>query len=172
MVILPMIIKGEGIANIPEETFAKLRHSGESRNPEGRCNGDAQTFRPDSQRSRGFPTNQIAAANSNDQHPHNHSTSFKSHKSHKSQFRQRRCEPPLIPPWTTRGRDGHSPHDHQGGGYCKHPGGERDGGGSFLNDVYLDRAGRFVECRVKRIADVFESVAVFDGVSVRVLPRS
>ena len=28
-----------------------LRHSGESRKPEGRCNGDAQALRPDSQRS-------------------------------------------------------------------------------------------------------------------------
>ena len=94
MVILPLIIKGEGFAIVPEEDLCKTTSSGESRNPEGRCNGDAQTFRPDSQRSKGFPTNQIAAANSNDQHPQNHSTSFKSHK---SQFRQRRCEPPLIP---------------------------------------------------------------------------
>ena len=37
-------------------------------------------------------------------------------KSHKSQFRRRRSEPPLIPPWTSRGRDGRSPLDDEGEG--------------------------------------------------------
>ena len=34
------------------------------------------------------------------------------------------------------------------------PEGRGAGGGSFLNDVHLHRAGRLVERRIKRLADI------------------
>ena len=59
-----------------------LRHSGESRNPEGRCNGDTRAFGPDSQ----------------------------------FQTRGSGSKPPLIPPWSSRGRVGRGPSVIKGEG--------------------------------------------------------
>ena len=72
-----------------------LRHSGESRNPEGWCKGDTRAFGPDSH----------------------------------FQTRGSGSKPPLIPPWSSRGRVGRGPSvikgegwawplGHQGEGFC------------------------------------------------------